>query len=92
MSRWSMRYGFRRWLRTQRGDRAAAETALVEAVALADTLGYLYAKAQALFTWGLLEPHDERGLERLREAHTLFARLGASGDVARAERLLKSWR
>jgi tetratricopeptide (TPR) repeat protein len=76
----------------QRGDRAAAETALVEAVALADTLGYLYAKAQALFTWGLLEPHDERGLERLREAHTLFARLGASGDVARAERLLKSWR
>ena len=76
----------------RQGDRAAAETALVEAIALADTLGYLYAKAQALFTWGLLEPHDERGLERLREAHTLFVRLGASGDVARAERILKSWR
>lgn len=74
----------------RQGDRDTAESTLAEAVALADAIGYPYAKAQALFVWALLAPNDEASQERLREAYAIFARLGASGDAARAERALKT--
>jgi hypothetical protein len=57
---------------------------------LADTIGYPYAKAQALFVWAQLASDDEASQERLREAHTIFKRLGASGDAARSEKALKA--
>jgi tetratricopeptide (TPR) repeat protein/transcriptional regulator with XRE-family HTH domain len=74
----------------RQGDRDTAETTLAEAVSLADAISYPYAKAQALFIWAQLAPDDEASQERLREAHTIFTRLCASGDAARAERALKS--
>ncbi len=72
------------------GNRVMAETALAEAVTLADAISYPYAKAQALLAWALLAPEDAASQERLREARSIFTRLGASGDVARAERALKA--
>jgi hypothetical protein len=72
------------------GNRVMAETALAEAVMLADAISYPYAKAQALLAWALLAPEDAASQERLREARSIFTRLGASGDVARAERALKA--
>jgi hypothetical protein len=72
----------------RQGDRDVAETTLAEAVTLADTISYPYAKAQALFVWALLAPDDEASQERLREACAIFTRLGASGDAARSERAL----
>jgi hypothetical protein len=74
----------------RQGDRDTAETTLAEAVTLADAISYPYAKAQALFIWARLAPDDEASQERLREAHTIFTRLGASGDAALSERALKS--
>ena len=71
-------------------NRVMAETALAEAVMLADAISYPYAKAQALLAWALLAPEDAASQERLREARSIFTRLGASGDVARAERALKA--
>jgi tetratricopeptide (TPR) repeat protein len=72
------------------GDLDTAETTLAEAVTLADAIGYPYAKAQALFVWALLAPADEASQERLREAHTIFTRLGASGDATLSGRALKT--
>lgn len=72
------------------GNRVMAETAVAEAVTLADAISYPYAKAQALLPWALLAPEDAASQERLREARSIFTRLGASGDVARAERALKA--
>ncbi|HEX5441155.1 MAG TPA: hypothetical protein VFW76_09740, partial [Ktedonobacterales bacterium] len=74
----------------RQGNRAAAETALAEAVTLAEAIGCLYAKAQALFVWALLASDDEASQERLREAYTIFTRLGASGYAARSEKALKA--
>ena len=48
------------------------------------------AVAQALLAWALLAPEDAASQERMREARSIFTRLGASGDVARAERALKA--
>jgi tetratricopeptide (TPR) repeat protein len=74
----------------RQGDHGTAETTLAEAVALADDISYPYAKAQALVVWARLAPEDEASQERLREAYTIFTRLGASADAARSERALKT--
>jgi hypothetical protein len=74
----------------RQGNRDAAETALADAVIIADAISYPYAKAQAQFLWALLAPDDEASQERLREAYTIFTQLGASGDAARSERALKA--
>ncbi len=74
----------------RQGNRDAAKTALAEAVTIAEAMGYPYAKAQALFVWAQLASDNEASQERLREAHTIFKRLGASGDAARSEKALKA--
>ena len=70
-----------------------AERVLEEGRGLAHSLPFPYAEARALREQGILDQRTgkpERAGERLTEALTIFARLGARRDVEQTERLLRN--
>jgi tetratricopeptide (TPR) repeat protein len=70
-----------------------AEAALGEGLALARRIGYPYGEARLLQAYGELfaqTGQPEAARERLEEALAIFQRLGARGDVVRAEQVLSS--
>ncbi|HEV2238487.1 MAG TPA: hypothetical protein VGR57_17650, partial [Ktedonobacterales bacterium] len=73
----------------------AAEDALAESLALAQSIAYPYAEAKALHIYGLLHIHRgqrDRARTRLEAALAIFNRLGERLYAAQAERALAALR
>jgi hypothetical protein len=68
-----------------------AELILAEIVSLAHTMPYPHAEGHALLSWAhvhLQEGESEQALVRLKDALTIFRRLGAEKDIEQVEQVL----